>query len=211
MANKVLRGNKDTRLLVKIIFKIYKQYGDQGTWKLREKKHAFISFTYKQRRFSTTISFTPKNNQTQFQTVRQELRKIGLDKGNNKYWKDMKAMMSRGVNDTYGEMNGYLAALDELINENRFKSGYEKSQNSYQKDINRVHPKQSKPKNKKPYKRIIYLYDDWGREVQYTRYYVWRTIYRKDDTEVNGYISSTKSEFEKAMKRLRMTKAIYRK
>ena len=52
----------------------------------------------------------------------------------------------------------------------------------------------------RPYKRKV-SFVRLNKEITYTGYWVWKTMYRRDDKERTGYIRVTKEEYENAIAR----------
>ena len=52
----------------------------------------------------------------------------------------------------------------------------------------------------RPYKKKVSFVRQ-KKEITYTAYYVWKTMYRRDDKEKTGYIRVTKEEYENAVAR----------
>ena len=180
----------EVNLLIKIIRTIYEAYGDRGTWKRRSKNHHLITFKYKAEMFRTAISTTPRNIGTQFDTVRRELNRIGLDKGNNRFWEQLHVRMATPLDD-YLDMEGYLGALEEVIRVSK-SSDYKGSpaQRAYFRDVKRITKERIPHKKKKPYRKRLEFEHSTGRwkgEVKFWRHYVWAVRYRRDDTRVEGF------------------------
>ena len=64
--------------------------------------------------------------------------------------------------------------------------------------FNTSYKKKSLARKQKPYTRKLSYIRDQLR-MEYTGYYVWKTRYRRDDTQVVGYVGVSEDEYNKRL------------
>ena len=189
------RNRRDVKLLIKIITTIYKHYGDSGTWKHREGNHHVMSFRCGKGVFKVTIAKSPNTGglATDWANVRRELRRVRLDKGNNKYWNQLTVRMAKPF-DTYDSMRGYQSALEDLLRTSKTYP-YSRATKSYFRDINNLQKRNIPHRLKKPYRKKI----EYG-DISYWGYYAWGVKFRRNDQRVEGFMSVDKLTYQQKNK-----------
>ena len=194
---KQLSTKKDIGVLVKSVKRMMEPIADKGSWKERKGKHLNIQCHYKGHHIKFTFPVSPGGQLSVkrcYAQVRRKLNECGLSD----------PRFSVKMITTNSDTDYLLDKLYELLDtqDNKFirEDVGESSARRYIREARRT--QRGAVSKKKPYrKRITYPIGDVrdDREISYYRYYVWRTYFRRDDTEVEGFITSTKPVYDESL------------
>jgi hypothetical protein len=187
---------KDIGVLVKTLKRVMEPIADKGSWKERKGKHLNIQCHYKGHHIKFTFPNSPSGGsavKNSYAQVRRKLNECGLSDPR------FSVKMITTSNDTDYLLDKLYELLDTQEQDNKFirEDVGESSSKRYIKEARRA--QRGAVSKKKPYrKRITYPFSE-DRRITYYRYYVWRTYFRRDDTEVEGFITSTKPVYDEAL------------
>ena len=189
---------KEMKVLVKALNKFLKPISDDGTWKERKGKHLNISCKYKGCHIRLTFPYSPRPSgiANSYGMVRKALAHCGLS--------DQRFSVKMATSSS--TLDEYLHKLYDVIEqeeETLYGAIYKeevgtKSASRYVAEAKRK--QRSVITKERPYKRKV-SFVRLNKEITYTGYWVWKTMYRRDDKERTGYIRVTKEEYENAIAR----------
>ena len=186
---------KDIGVLVKTSKKFLKPIADTGTYKERHGKHINVSFSYRGCFVKLTFPVSPRSDRAikkAYAEVRRKLKHCGLEPPNV-----LKVKLITSSSDDE-HLERFYSQLDSMENEMGDPYKQEGVQD-YLKRTTRIQRKAVRKNitNQKPYKKKI-TYSSNGRNISYIRYYVWKTLFRRDDRQSTGYYSASKGEYDEA-------------
>ena len=187
---------KDIGVLVRTSKKFLKPIADTGTYKERHGKHINVSFSYRGCFVKLTFPVSPRSDRAikkAYAEVRRKLKHCGLEPPNVL---KVKLITSPSEDEN---LDRFFSQLDSM--ENEMGDPYKQDGvQDYLRQSSKIQRRsiRSNRTNQKPYKKKI-TYISNGHEISYTRYYVWKTLFRRDDRQSTGYYSASKGEYDKAV------------
>lgn len=191
---------KEMKVLVKGLTKYLKPISDEGTWKERKGKHLNISCKHKGCHMHFTFPLTPSPSgvSNTYGMVRRKLANCGLSD------ERFTAKMITSHSDTDYSMDEFYRFLEKqerLLTkvEGIFREDVGPSSASrYIREAKTV--QKSVVTQKKPYKRkTTYFCTRRDMQITYDSYYVWASYFRRDDTQVTGFLRATRDQYQTSL------------